>query len=127
MMTFSRFHKVFINVITNIFHRSFKLILLSAVIPSRYTRICQIEKERDVAECLGVCVYLGVCTHTRAAGGRLLACQQGVTSRGITEDFYPSAPARQNSYLSLHLITPFHSFLLYPSIFFHSRICFFKF
>lgn len=69
MMTFSTFHKVFINVITNIFHRSFKLILLSAVIPSRSTRICQIEKERDVAECLGVCVYLGVCTHTHVQQG----------------------------------------------------------
>ncbi len=126
MMTFSRFHKVFINVITNIFHRSFKLILLSGVIPSRSTRICQIEKERDVEDCLGLCVYLGVCTHTHTH------MQQGVDCLRVSKvslhepsqktSIPPLLPVKTVIYHSISSLSSLSSFYI-PPFFFHPRIC----
>lgn len=118
MMTFSGFHEVFINVITNIFHRSFKLIFLHAVNLSPLGSVMyRRERERDVwksAErvqqavsftCICISIF-GVHIHVRAAGGRAFACKRGVTSEGITGEFQPSACL--NSCLSLHFI---HSFI----------------
>lgn len=76
MMTFSTFHKIFINVITNNFHRSSKLILLSAFICAAqhgsislggetscsHVWLC-IDTREKMFRCVCVCVYSCIWDH----------------------------------------------------------------
>lgn len=55
MMTFSTFHKIFINVITNNFHRSSKLILLSAFIYAGQHGSISSESETSLS-CISLCM-----------------------------------------------------------------------